>query len=162
MMHWLVDWSVRFRRIVLALGVGLLVFGIVQLDGVKKDILPEFSPVTVEVQTEALGLSAGEVERLMTIPLEQDLLSGVAFLESIESASLPGLSSVVMTFEPGTELLDARQVKESLQTCPHSHSNSCNFLQRDGEVHRTKVNALDIFAVKQPKPDGIDILQYAS
>ncbi|MDH5372668.1 MAG: efflux RND transporter permease subunit, partial [Acidimicrobiia bacterium] len=110
MMRWLVDWSLKFRRIVVALAVGLLVFGIVQLDDVKKDILPEFSPVTVEVQTEALGLSAAEVERLMTTPLEQDLLSGVAFLERIESASLPGLSSVVMTFEPGTDLLDARQV----------------------------------------------------
>ncbi len=110
MMRWLVEWSLNFRRIVLALTAGMLVFGIVQLDEVKKDMLPEFSPVTVEVQTEALGLSAAEVERLMTIPLEQDLLSGVAFLESIESASLPGLSSVVMTFEPGTDLLDARQV----------------------------------------------------
>jgi Cu/Ag efflux pump CusA len=86
------------------------VFGLVQLDDIRKDVLPEFSPVTVEVQTEALGLSAAEMERLITIPLEQDLLSGVAFLESIESASLPGLSSVVMTFEPGTDLLDARQV----------------------------------------------------
>lgn len=110
MMRWLVDWSLKFRRIVVALAVGLLVFGIVQLDDIKRDALPEFSPVTVEVQTEALGLSAAEVERLMTIPLEQDLLSGVAFLESIESVSLPGLSSVVMTFEPGTALLDARQV----------------------------------------------------
>ncbi|MFW2340571.1 MAG: efflux RND transporter permease subunit [Acidimicrobiia bacterium] len=110
MMRWLVESSLKFRRIIVVLAAGLLVFGIVQLDEVKKDILPEFSPVTVEVQTEALGLSAGEVERLMTIPLEQDLLSGVAFLESIESVSLPGLSSVVMTFQPGTELLDARQV----------------------------------------------------
>ena len=54
----------------------------------------------VEVQTEALGLSAEEVEQLITVPLEQDLLAGVAFLDEIESVSLPGLSSVVMTFEP--------------------------------------------------------------
>lgn len=110
MMRWLVESSLKFRGIIVVLAAGILVFGIVQLDDVKKDILPEFSPVTVEVQTEALGLSAAEVERLMTIPLEQDLLSGVAFLESIESASLPGLSSVVMRFQPGTDLLDARQV----------------------------------------------------
>ena len=44
------------------------------------------------------------------MPLEQDLLVGIAFLEEIESVSLPGLSSVVMTFEPGTDVLDARQV----------------------------------------------------
>jgi Cu/Ag efflux pump CusA len=110
MMRWMVEWSLKFRRIVVAAAAGVVVFGIAQLDEVKTDVLPEFSPVTVEVQTEALGLSAAEVERLITIPLEQDLLSGVAFLESIESLSLPGLSSVVMTFEPGTDLLDARQV----------------------------------------------------
>jgi Cu/Ag efflux pump CusA len=110
MMYWIVDWSVKFRRIVMAVAAGLIVFGLLQLDDVKRDILPEFSPTTVEVQTEALGLSTAEVEQLITVPLEQDLLNGVAFLETIESASLPGLSSVVMTFEQGTDLLDARQV----------------------------------------------------
>ena len=110
MMYWIVNWSVKFRRIVMAAAAGLLVFGLLQLDGLKQDILPEFNPTIVEVQTEALGLSAAEVEQLITVPLEQDLLNGVAFLDTIESASLPGLSSVVMTFEAGTDLLDARQV----------------------------------------------------
>ncbi len=110
MLRRIIDISVNLRRIVLVAAVGILVLGIVQLDGSKRDLLPEFSPIEVEVQTEALGLSASEVERLITTPLEQDLLSGVAFLESIESASLPGLSSVIMTFQPGTTLLEARQV----------------------------------------------------
>jgi len=110
MMYWTVNWSVKFRRIIVVVAAGLLLYGMVQLDDVKQDLLPEFSPTTVEVQTEALGLSAAEVEQLITVPLEQDLLNGVAFLAKIESASLPGLSSVVMTFEPGTALLDARQV----------------------------------------------------
>ncbi len=110
MMYWIVNWSVKFRRIVIPVAAGLMIFGFFRLDDVRKDILPEFSPTIVEVQTEALGLSAAEVERLITTPLEQDLLNGVAFLETIESASLPGLSSVVMTFESGTDLLDARQV----------------------------------------------------
>ena len=103
MAYWIVNWSLKFRRIVLAVAAGLLVFGFVQFSSVKQDILPEFSPTTVEVQTEALGLSAAEVEQLITVPLEQDLLNGVAFLETIESASLPGLSSVVMTFESGPD-----------------------------------------------------------
>ena len=110
MIYWVVSWSVKFRRILIALAAGLVLFGLLQLDDVKRDLLPEFSPTIVEVQTEALGLSAAEVEQLITVPLEQDLLNGVAFLAKIESASLPGLSSVLMTFEPGTDLLDARQV----------------------------------------------------
>ncbi len=110
MMYSIANWSVKFRRLVVALAAGLVIIGILQLDDAKRDILPEFSPTTVEVQTEALGLSAAEVEQMITVPLEQDLLNGVAFLDEIESASLPGLSSVVLTFEPGTDLLDARQV----------------------------------------------------
>ena len=110
MMRWIVGSSIKFRRLVMAVAVGLLVYGVLQLDDAKTDILPEFQRPTVEVQTEALGLSAEEVEELITVPLEQDLLVGIAFLDEIESVSLPGLSSVVMTFEPGTDLLDARQV----------------------------------------------------
>ena len=110
MMRWIVGSSIKFRRLVIALSVGLLVYGVLQLDNARTDILPEFQRPTVEVQTEALGLSAEEVEELITVPLEQDLLVGIAFLEEIESVSLPGLSSVVMTFEPGTSVLDARQV----------------------------------------------------
>ena len=110
MMRWIVGSSLKFRGLVVAIAAGLLVLGITQVDDTRMDVLPEFRGPTVEVQTEALGLSAEEVEQLVTVPLEQDLLNGVAFLEDIESASLPGLSSVVMTFEPGTDILDARQV----------------------------------------------------
>ncbi len=110
MMRWIVGSSLKFRRLVLAIAAGTMFFGFTQLDETPVDILPEFTPTTVEVQAEALGLSAKEVEQLVTVPLEQDLLNGVAFLDEIHSASLPGLSSVVMTFEPGTDLLDARQV----------------------------------------------------
>ena len=56
------------------------------------------------------------------MPLERALL-GVAFLDTIESASLPGLSSVVMTFEPGTDLLDARQVVGERLTRAHALPN---------------------------------------
>ncbi|HET6770971.1 MAG TPA: efflux RND transporter permease subunit [Actinomycetota bacterium] len=123
MMRWLVGSSLKFRRLIVALGAGVIVLGITQLGKTSVDVLPEFSPPTVEVQTEALGLSAAEVEELITVPLEQDLLNGVAFLDEIESASLPGLSSVVMTFEPGTDVLDARQVVQERLTQAHALPN---------------------------------------
>lgn len=115
-MRWIIESSLRFRLIILPLAAALLVFGAVQLPKLPVDVLPEFTPTIVEVQTEALGLSAEEVEQLITVPLEQDLLVGVPFLKEIESASLPGLSSVVMTFEPGTDMLDARQVVQERLT----------------------------------------------
>ena len=110
MMKWIIGSSLKFRRLIVAVAAGVLVLGITQLGDTPVDVLPEFNPTMVEVQTEALGLSAEEMEELITGPLEQDLLNGIAFLDEIESATIPGLSSIVMTFEPGTPLLDARQV----------------------------------------------------
>jgi CzcA family heavy metal efflux pump len=96
--------------VVVVVAAALLVLGATQLRDVPVDVLPEFTPPTVEVQTEALGLSAAEVEQLITVPLEQDLLNGVAWLDTIRSESIPGLSRVELIFEPGTDLLRARQV----------------------------------------------------
>ena len=110
MLRWLIGTSLRARVMVVILGLGVLVLGIVQLRDMPRDTLPEFSPVQVEVQTEALGLSAEEVQQMITVPLEQDLLNGVAFMDNIRSQSLPGLSRVVITFEPGTSEGRARQV----------------------------------------------------
>ncbi|MDQ1368925.1 MAG: hypothetical protein QOF20_1278, partial [Acidimicrobiaceae bacterium] len=63
------------------------------------------------------GLSAQEVEQLLTVPLERNHLNGIPFLRSIRSRSVPGLSSIELTFEPGTNLFTARQlVQERLST----------------------------------------------
>jgi Cu/Ag efflux pump CusA len=120
MMRWLVGSSLRSRRVVIALAALGMVFGFLQLKNMPRDVLPEFVPPTVEVQTEALGLSAAEVEELITVPLEQDLLNGVAFLDTIRSESIPGLSSIEMIFEPGTDILDARQVVAERLTQAHA------------------------------------------
>lgn len=76
MIRWIVGSSLKFRRLVLAIAAGTMFFGFTQLGETPVDILPEFKPTTVEVQAEALGLSAKEVEQLVTVPLEQDLLNG--------------------------------------------------------------------------------------
>lgn len=105
-----VEVAVRYRLlVVLAALCGLATAG-VAVEGLPRDVLPEFSPVTVEVQTEAAGLSPTEVEQMLTVPLEADLLNGVPWLSSIRSESVAGLSSIVLTFEPGTDQLRARQM----------------------------------------------------
>jgi Cu/Ag efflux pump CusA len=110
MIPWIVERTLRLRAVVGVVAAVVLVGGVVQLRNAKVDNLPEFGPPTVEVHTEALGLSAPEVEQLITVPLEQDLLDGVAWLAAIHSESMPGLSSIELIFEPGTNLLRARQL----------------------------------------------------
>jgi CzcA family heavy metal efflux pump len=115
--------SLRFRLLILGIAVGVMVIGIVQLRNAPTDVLPEFTPPYVEVQTEALGLSAEEVEQLITVPLEADLLNGVQGVETIRSSSLPGLSSIVLVFEPGTDLYRARQLVQEPLTQAHALPN---------------------------------------
>ena len=110
MMRWIVISSMKARRAVVLCAVLILAFGVWSARSADVDVLPEFGTTAVEVQTEALGLSAEEVEQLITVPLEQDLLDGVAWLNRIESKSVPGLSSIHMIFDEGTDLYRARQV----------------------------------------------------
>jgi Cu/Ag efflux pump CusA len=120
-MRWLVGTSLKSRGLVAVIGLIVLVFGFTRLGEMPKDVLPEFKRVTVEVQQEALGLSAQEVESLITSPLEQDLLSGVAFVDFIRSESVPGLSRIEMVFEPGTDEKRARQVVNERLTQAHAN-----------------------------------------
>ncbi|MBV9689792.1 MAG: efflux RND transporter permease subunit [Ktedonobacteraceae bacterium] len=109
MIRWIVEWTMKFRLFVVALAVVLMVVGITQLRSTPVDALPEFAPPYVEVQTEALGLSAPEVEELVTLNLEE-LLNGTPWLQTIRSTSVPGLSSIVLFFKPGTDIIRARQL----------------------------------------------------
>jgi CzcA family heavy metal efflux pump len=106
----IVSSSLRFRLLVVVGAAAILVVGATQVHKAPAEVLPDFTPTTVEVQSEALGLSAGEVEQLITVPLEQDLLNGIAFLQDIRSESVPGLSRILLVFEPGTSVYKARQV----------------------------------------------------
>jgi len=110
MLRGLVNTSLKFHVLVLTVAAVALIVGFTQLSSMPVDVLPEYEPPFVEIQTEALGLSAEEVEQLITVPMEQDLLSGVAWLDTIRSESVPGLASVLLFFEPGTDLFKARQM----------------------------------------------------
>src|SRR6476659_8952251 len=122
-MDWILGSGLRFGRLVLALAIGLTVIGIAQLHSAPVDVYPEFMPPSVEIQTEALGLSAAEVEQLITLGLEQDLLNGVPWLDRIHSSSMPGLSVIDLTFQPGTDLYAARQQVQERLTQAHALPN---------------------------------------
>src|SRR5947209_10051300 len=101
--------SLRFRYLVIAGAVALMFFGVQTLGHQKVDVFPEFAPVTVEIQTECLGLSPSEVEQLVTVPLE-NALQGVPGVYETESERVPQLSSIFLYFKKGTDVLQARQL----------------------------------------------------
>jgi CzcA family heavy metal efflux pump len=108
-MRWLVDLSLRNRIVVTALAVFLVIGAVRTLRTTPLDVFPEFAPPLVEVQTEAPGLSADDVEALVTVPLEA-ALNGVPGLDTIRSKSVLGLSSVVLILDPSTDVMTSRQM----------------------------------------------------
>jgi Cu/Ag efflux pump CusA len=112
----IVGTSLRFRLLIVAAAALAMGIGITQLRGAPVDVLPEFTPPYIEIQTEALGLSAEEVEQLITVPLEADLLNGVEGVDVIRSKSLPGLSSIVLVFDSKFDLYKGRALVQERLT----------------------------------------------
>jgi CzcA family heavy metal efflux pump len=107
MMRWVVETSLRLRYLVIVGSVMLMVFGVSQFRDMPVDVYPEFAPPRVEVQVLCLGMTASDVEALVTVPMEE-ALSGVEGVDILRSRSVPDLSDVVLIFKPGTNLMDAR------------------------------------------------------
>jgi CzcA family heavy metal efflux pump len=108
MIRWLVAGSLHVRVAVVAFAIAFLALGSREAANTSIDVFPEFAPPLVEIQTEAPGLTSVEVEQLVTTPIEA-ALSGTPGLATLRSKSVPGLSSVVMLFDEGTDLMRARQ-----------------------------------------------------
>lgn len=123
MMRRIVESALRLRVLVIAAAAVTMVVGISAVRRMPVDVLPEFAPPSVEIQTEALGLSADEVEDLVTLNVEE-LLAGVPWLETMRSRSVPGLSSVIMFFHPGTDLMRARQMVQERLTGAYALPNA--------------------------------------
>jgi CzcA family heavy metal efflux pump len=108
MLNHIVHFSLRFRGIVVALACVLVGYGIYTAARAKLDVFPNFVPPQAEVQTEAPGLSAEQVELLVTRPLE-NAVNGLGNMASMRSESIAGLSVITAVFNEGTDIFVARQ-----------------------------------------------------
>ncbi len=108
-MHWLVSSSLKYRYLVIFMAAALVILGIGQIKAMPVDVFPEFAPPRVEIQTPCLGLSSTEVESLVTVPLEQ-VMNGLPGLDIMRSKSVEQLSSIVLIFKTGTDLMTARKL----------------------------------------------------
>ena len=109
MLSAIVGWTLQRPRLVIAAAVLLLVYGGFVLARAKLDVFPDFVPAQAEVQTEAPGLTAEQVEQLVTRPVEQSV-NGAAGVASVRSESIAGLSVVKVIFAEGSDPYRARQV----------------------------------------------------
>ncbi|MBC7671401.1 MAG: efflux RND transporter permease subunit, partial [Polaromonas sp.] len=107
-MHRIVRASLRQPLLVLLVTLSLVALGVFSLMRLPVDAYPDISPPMVEIVTQWPGHAAEEVERLITVPVENGM-SGLPKLRVVRSMSLYGLSDVRLTFEDGTDSYFARQ-----------------------------------------------------
>ncbi len=116
MLSWIIDFSLRFRPVVLVAVIFVIGLGVWSLQFIAVDAFPDTTPVMVQVNTTAASLSPEEVERQITFPIEQ-VISGIPGLKRLRSISRFGMSQVVITFEDGTDVYFARRlIGERLST----------------------------------------------
>ena len=105
----IVETSVRLRYAMLALLLCLIGTGIYAGLRLPIDAVPDISPVQVTVITSAPGLSAEQVERAVTFPIE-NALNGTPGLIDLRSISRADTSSVIVVFEEGMDPWFTRQI----------------------------------------------------
>jgi len=98
MMETVAKYALRHRAIVLALTALFTIAGINAFQKLPVEAYPDVTNVSVQVITLFPGHAAEEVERLVTIPIENQM-NGIPKRTSIRSISLFGLSQVTITFE---------------------------------------------------------------
>jgi len=110
----LVNFALKNRMLVLALGVLLLIWGIVSFHSLPVEAYPDVADKYVWVITQWPGRAAEEVEQQVTIPIEIQL-NGVGHLTHLRSISLAGLSFITVLFDDESDnLLNRQQVLEKL------------------------------------------------
>jgi CzcA family heavy metal efflux pump len=109
MLNRIVSFSLRYCGVVVALACLLTGYGIYTAAHAKLDVLPNFVPPEVTVETEAPGLSPEQVELLVTRPIESTI-NGLGNMASLRSESISGLSTITAVFAQGTDIFIARQM----------------------------------------------------
>jgi cobalt-zinc-cadmium resistance protein CzcA len=104
-----IEWSLKYRWVVLAATAGLVVAGLLAFRALPIDAFPDTTPTQVQVNAVAPALTPIEVEQQLTIPIEQ-VLAGLPRVEEMRSLSKFGLSQVTVRFSDETNLWFARQV----------------------------------------------------
>lgn len=108
MLNALVGLALRQRGVVILLAALLLGWGSWRATHAELDVLPDFAPPQVVVQTEVPGASAEQVETRVTRPLEA-VLCGANSVEIVRSQSIQGLSVITIVFADGVDPQRARQ-----------------------------------------------------
>ncbi|VAX07503.1 Cobalt-zinc-cadmium resistance protein CzcA; Cation efflux system protein CusA [hydrothermal vent metagenome] len=116
MLNKVIDIAVGSRLLVVLALIALATTAFLVLPKLNLDAFPDVTNVQVQINTEARGLAAEEVEQLITFPIEA-VMYALPDVEEVRSISKTGLSVITVVFKEGTDIYFARQlVFERLQS----------------------------------------------
>src|SRR5215470_18102716 len=104
----IVDFAIRRKLLVLAIGFLLLIWGVYSFHGLPVEAYPDVANTYVQVITQWPGHAPEEIEHQITIPVEA-ALNGLGHLEHLRSLSLFGLSAVTLIFDDDADNYVSRQ-----------------------------------------------------
>lgn len=109
MLNKIIKYSLNNKLFVLLGAVLLIVGGVFTTQKMDVDVFPDLTAPTVAIMTDAHGMSAEEVERLVTFHIETSV-NGATNVRRVRSASMQGYSFVWVEFDWGADIFKARQV----------------------------------------------------
>ncbi|KAF1705261.1 efflux RND transporter permease subunit [Pseudoxanthomonas kaohsiungensis] len=111
----LVEFSTRRRVTIAMITVTMVLFGLISLNSLKVNLLPDLSYPTLTVRTEYTGAAPLEIETLITEPVEETV-GVVKNLRKLKSVSRTGQSDVVLEFAWGTDMDQASlEVRDKME-----------------------------------------------
>ena len=101
--------SINRRGWIMLAMLGLVALGIYSYQKLPIDAVPDITNIQVQINTQAMGFTAPEVEQRITYPIET-VMAGLPDLQQTRSMSRYGLSQVTVIFNEGTDIYWARQL----------------------------------------------------
>ena len=101
--------SIKLRGWIMLAMLGLVALGIYSYQKLPIDAVPDITNIQVQINTQAMGFTAPEVEQRITYPIET-VMAGLPDLQQTRSISRYGLSQVTIIFNEGTDIYWARQL----------------------------------------------------
>ena len=110
----ILSFSIQHRFLVVLLVIGAAAFGVLSLQRLPIDAVPDITNNQVQINTVYAALSPEDVEKQITFPIET-ALAGIPGLESTRSISRNGFSQVTAVFDDDVDIYFARnQINERL------------------------------------------------
>src|SRR5450759_3798019 len=153
-MHALINFSLKHRTLMLVLFIAILFGGVFAFRELNIEAYPDPTPPMVDVVTQRPGLSAEEIERYITIPIEAQL-AGLPQLQTIRTISLYGLSDVKLqfTFDFTYEqaLQQALNRLSALPALPNGAQPQISPVSPIGEIYRYQLVGPPNYSVRDLK-----------